>query len=108
MMVFVSDSDMPSSFAACVQAASAVVSGVLQTYSHMHSSRSVPRRDGWRDTAAPRSVARQALPHQRSVISVVAMSIRCRATMHGVAQAFGHAREIGAAKSVSFKKNRRC
>ena len=34
-------------------------------------------------------------------IPVVATSASCRATMHGVAQAFGHARAIGAAKSVS-------
>jgi len=87
-----------------VQAASAVVSVVLQAYSHRHSSRSLPRRDGWRGTVAPRSVAWQALPRQRSAISVVTTSARYRATMHGAAQAFGRARAIGAAKSVSFKK----
>ena len=38
------------------------------------------------------------------MIPVVATSDLCRATMHGVAQAFGRARAIGAAKSVSFKK----
>jgi len=65
----------------------------------VHSSRSLPRRDGWRGTAAPRSVARQALPRQRSAISVVATSARCCAM-----QAFGRARAIGAAKSFSFKK----
>jgi len=81
-MVFVSDSDRLSLFATCVQAASAVVSVVLQAYSHRHSSRSLPRRDGWRGTVAPRSVAWQALPRQRSAISVVATSARYRATMH--------------------------
>jgi len=54
-------------------------------------------------------VTRQALPRQRSAISVVATSARCRATMHGTTQAFSRAREIGAAKYVSFflKKNDR-
>ena len=54
-------------------------------------------------STAPRSVARQALPRQRSAILVAATLALCRATMHGAAQAFGHARAIGAAKSVSFK-----
>jgi len=31
----------------------------------------------------------------------------CRATMHGATQAFGRARTIGAAKSVSLKKTYR-
>ena len=48
-----------------------------------------------------------ALPHcQRSAIPVAATSAICRATMHGAAQAFGRAREIDAAKSVSLKKQR--
>ena len=54
--------------------------------------------------AAPRSMARQTLPRHRSAIPVAATSALCRATMHGAAQAFGRARAIGAAKSVSFKK----
>jgi len=64
----------------------------------------LPHREGWRGTAASRSVARQTLPRQRSVIPVAATSARCRATMHGTAQAFDRARTIGAAKSVSLKK----
>jgi len=63
-----------------------------------------PRHTPWRGTAAPTSVARQARPRQRSAIPVAATSARCRATMHGAAQAFGRARAIGAAKSVSFFK----
>jgi len=59
------------------------------------------RHDPWRGTAAPRSLARQALPRQRSALLVTAMSAMCRATMHGAAQAFGRVRAIGAAKSVS-------
>ena len=39
------------------------------------------RHDPWRSTAAPRSVARQALPHQRSALLVAATSALCRATM---------------------------
>jgi len=67
-------------------------------------------------TAAPCAVARHfrakiggaAGPATSTVaIPVVATSASCRATMHGVAQAFGHARAIGAAKSVSLKKNDR-
>ena len=54
--------------------------------------------------AAPRSVARQALPRYRSAAPVVATSSSCRATMHGVAQAFRRAMAIGAAKSISFEK----
>ena len=50
---------------------------------------------------APWPLARQALPRQRSALLVVATSALCRATMHGAAQAFGRAREIGAAKNVS-------
>ena len=46
-------------------------------------------------------MARQALPRQRSAISVVATSARCCAM-----QAFGRARAIGAAKSVSLKKTK--
>jgi len=60
-------------------------------------------------SAAPRSVARQALPRQRSTIPVAATSALCRATMHGATQVFGRTRTIGAAKSVSFfKKIRQC
>ena len=62
------------------------------------------RHDPWRGTAAPRSLARQALPRQRSALLVATTSAMCRATMHDVAQAFDRAREIGAAKSVSLKK----
>ena len=65
----------------------------------------LPRHAPWRGTATPRSVARQARPRQRSAIPVAVTSARCRATMHGAAQTFGRARAIGAAKSVSFKKN---
>ena len=64
----------------------------------------LPRHGSGRGTAAPRSVVRQQLPRQRSPKPVVATSVRCRATMHGAAQAFGRARAIGAAKSVSLKK----
>jgi hypothetical protein len=67
----------------------------------------LPRQRSGRGSAAPRSVARQALPRQRSAISVAATSALCRATMHGAAQAFGRARPLGAAKSVSLKKTDR-
>ena len=60
----------------------------------------LPRHGSRRVIAAPRSMARQALPRQRSAIPVVATSYLCRATMHGV----GRARTIDAAKSVSLKK----
>ena len=43
-----------------------------------------PRHATGRGTAASRSVTRQALPRQRSAISVAATSALCRATMHGV------------------------
>jgi len=49
-------------------------------------------------------VAPQALPHHWSAIPVVTTSAPCHATMHGATQAFGRARVIGVAKSVSFKK----
>ena len=62
------------------------------------------RHGSGRGTAAPRSVARQALPSQQSAVPVVATSDLCRATMHGAAHAFGCARAIDAAKSVSLKK----
>jgi len=65
-----------------------------------------PRHAPWRGTAASRSVARQALPRERSAIPIAATSALCRATIHGATQAFGRARAIGAAKSVSFKKTR--
>jgi len=67
-----------------------------------------PRYAPWRGTAAPRLVARQALPRQRSAFLIVATSAPCRATMHGAAQAFGRAMAIGATKSVSLKKHRQC
>ena len=58
------------------------------------------RQDRWRG---------RALPRQRSALLVAATSALYHATMHGVAQAFGRARAIGAAKNVSFlKKNRQC
>jgi len=65
----------------------------------------LPRHGSRRVTAASRSMARQALPRQRSAIPVAATSALCRATMHGAAQVFGRARAIGAAKSVSLKKS---
>jgi len=64
----------------------------------------LPHHGSWRGTATPRLVARQALPRHRSSIPVVATSAHCRATMHGAAQAFSCAIAIGAAKSVSLKK----
>ena len=64
----------------------------------------LPCHRSGRGTAAPRSVARQALPRQRSANPVAATSTLCRATMLGAAQSFGRVRAIGAAKSVSFKK----
>ena len=61
----------------------------------------------WSNRATQQGAAlpRQELPHQRSPGPALATSVLCRATMHGAAQAFGRARAIGAAKSVSFKKN---
>ena len=50
--------------------------------------------------------ARQALPRQPSTFPVVATSALCRATMHGAAQAFGHAMAIGATKNVSFEEKK--
>ena len=64
----------------------------------------LPRHVSGRGTAAPRSVARQDLPRQRSPNPVVATLAHCRATMHGAAQAFGRAMIIGATKSVSLTK----
>ena len=61
----------------------------------------LPRHGSGRGSTALRSVARQALPRQRSAFLVAATSALCRATMHGAAQAFGRARIIGADKSVS-------
>ena len=52
----------------------------------------LPRQDRWRD---------RALPRQRPALPVAATSALCRAAMHSAAQAFGRARAIGAAKSVS-------
>ena len=63
----------------------------------------LPRREWWRGGAAPRSVARQTLPRHRSALRSSPRQPSRRATMHGTAQAFGRARAIGAAKSVSFK-----
>ena len=65
-----------------------------------------PRHATGRGTAAPGSVARQDPPCHRSPRPAHATSALCRATMHGVAQAFGHARAIDAAKSVSFFKKK--
>ena len=62
------------------------------------------RHDPWRGIAAPRSLARQTLPRQRSAFLVAATSALCLATMHSAAQAFGRARKIDTAKSVSLKK----
>ena len=62
------------------------------------------RHAPWRGSDTPRSVARQSPTTSAIAFSVVATSDLCRATMHDVAQAFGRARAIGAAKSVSFKK----
>ena len=64
----------------------------------------LPHHAPWRGTAAPRSVARQSPATSTIAILVAATSARCRATMHGAAQAFGRARAIGAAKSVNLKK----
>ena len=64
--------------------------------------RALPRHGSGRGTAAPRSMARQELPRQRSPKAALAMSALCRSTMHDVAQAFGRARAIGVTKSVSF------
>ena len=63
-----------------------------------------PRHGSGRGTAAPWSVARQYQPRHRSPSPALATSALWRATMHGAAQAFGRARAIGAAKSVSFFK----
>ena len=63
----------------------------------------LPRHGSGRGTVALRSMARQELPRQRPPKPVVATSDLCRATMHGAAQAFDHARAIGAAESVSLK-----
>ena len=63
-----------------------------------------PRHATGRSTAVPRSVARQDLPRHRSPRPAHATSALCRATMHGAAQAFGRARAVSVAKSVSFKK----
>jgi len=57
-------------------------------------------------SAAPRSVAWQALPRHRSAFPVVATSATRRVTMHGAAQVFYRAMAIGAAKSVSFKNKK--
>jgi len=65
----------------------------------MDQGAALPRQDRWRG---------RALPRQRPALLVAATSAICRATMHGAAQVFGRARAIGAAKSVSFKKNRQC
>jgi len=60
----------------------------------------------WLYPALPRhgSGRGRAFPRQRSAVMVAATSGLCRAAMHGAAQAFGRARAIGAAKSVSLKK----
>ena len=64
-------------------------------YRAMDQDAALPRQDGWHGSA---------LPRQRSADRVAATSAMCRATMHGATQAFGRARAIGAAKSVSFLK----
>ena len=61
-----------------------------------------PRHATGRGTAAPWSVARQDPPRQRPPGQPT--PALCRATMHGVAHAFGRVRAIDAAKSVSLKK----
>ena len=61
----------------------------------MDHGAALPRQDRWRG---------RALPRHRSALLVSATSALCRAAMHGVAQAFGRARAIGAAKNVSFLK----
>jgi len=61
----------------------------------MDQGAGVPRQDRWRG---------RALPRLRSALLVAATSALCRTGMHGAAQAFGRARAIGAAKSVSLKK----
>ena len=64
----------------------------------------LPRHEPWRVRATSRSVARQTLPRHRSTLrSSPRHPSRC-ATMHGAAQAFRRAREIGIGKSVSFEK----
>ena len=69
----------------------------------------LPRREGWRNGAAPRLVARQTIPRHRSMPWSSPRYPSRRATMHGAAQAFRRTIEIGAAKSVSFeKKNEQC
>ena len=63
----------------------------------MDQGAALPRQDRWRG---------RTLPRQRPALPVAATSALCRAAMHGAAQAFGHVRVIGAAKTVSFlKKN---
>jgi len=66
-------------------------------------SPALPRRDGRRGLAASRSVAWQSLATSMVIVLVTATSDLCRATMHGVAQVFGRAKAINAAKSVSLK-----
>jgi len=58
-------------------------------------------------SAAPRSVARQTLPHHRSAPRSSPRHPSCCATMHDVAQAFRRAREIGVGKSVSFRRRKK-
>ena len=73
--------------------------GYTQLCRAMDLGVALPRQDRWRG---------RALPRQRSALLVVATSVLCRATMHDAAQAFGRARAIGVAKSVSLKKIRQC
>ena len=60
------------------------------------------RHRSGRGKAAPRSVARQTLPRHRSTPRSSPRHPSRRATIHGAAQAFRRAREIDAAKSISF------
>ena len=64
----------------------------------------LPRREGWRCGAAPRSMARQTLPRHRSAPRSSPCHPSRRATMHGAAQAFRCAMATAVAKSVSFEK----
>ena len=78
----------------------------FRSYHAVGLGASVPRRGPWCVSAAPWAMARQNLPHHRSAPWSSPRHPPCRATMHGVAQAFRRAREIGVAKSVSFGKNK--
>jgi len=68
----------------------------------------LPRHGSGCGTIAPRSVARQSPAMSPVAIPVVTTSACCRATMHDATQTFDRASAIGAAKSISFLKNRQC